>query len=43
MAVIKRGPNLARITREATKTDFNSAINSSPVETRLSARDCQAL
>lgn len=43
MAVSERGRNLARVPNQPTKPDFMSAINSSAVESKLSARDCQAL
>jgi len=43
MAVSQRGRNLARVPDRPTKPDFMSEINSSAVEAKLSARDCQAL
>lgn len=43
MPTSTHGRNLAKVPDLPTKPDFMSEINSSAVEAKLSARDCQAL
>lgn len=43
MPTSNRGRNLAVVPDRSTNTDFMAEINSSAVEAKLSARDCQAL